>query len=386
MIFIFITLFLDLLGSGLLVPVIPFLVREYSKDALTIGLLAVSFSAAQFIASPVLGVLSDRYGRRPVLLISLLGTTLGYFIFGFANALWLLFAARLLDGFTGGNISTAQAYIADISPPQDRAKNFGLIGAAFGLGFIFGPALGGLLGQISLQAPAFAAGILSLATTIFGFFALPESLPPQKRLQRPIRLKELNPIAQVGDVLQRPVLRGLLLANFAKNFAFSGLQTNFALFTFVRFGLGSGANGAIFSYIGVLAALMQGLIVRRLVKHFREEQLAVVGFGMMAVGFSLISFVPTIWMLYPALTFIPVGSGLVTPTLMGLISKQVAIQEQGTILGASQAIASLTQVVAPVWAGAVFDYVGIGAPYWTGAIWLVVAVWLVATCQIKTER
>jgi len=387
LIFIFLTVFIDLLGGGLLVPVIPFLVGEFNKDALTVGLLSTSFSAAQFIAAPVLGVLSDRYGRRPILLISLLGTAIGYFIFGLANTLWLLFASRLLDGFTGGNISTAQAYIADITPPKDRAKNFGLLGAAFGLGFIFGPGLGGWLSQFSLQTPAFAAGILALISTTFGFFVLPESLPPEKRQKKAILLNELNPFIQIGNALQRPMLRGLLLASFALNFAFSGLQSNFAFFAFTRFGLGPGANGAIFTYIGVLATLMQGIIVRHLVSRFKEEKLAMVGIAVMALGFTLIAVVPTVSLLYFAITFIPVGSSLASPTLTGLISKRVTMQEQGTILGANQSIASLTRVISPIWAGLVFDYINIVAPYWTGAIWLVVAFWVVLfTSRVKQHN
>lgn len=384
--FIFITVCLDLLGVGILIPVIPFFVGQFNQDALMVGLLALSYSAAQFIASPALGLLSDRYGRRPVLLISVVGTGLGYFLFGFANALWLLFTARLIDGFTGGNISVAQAYIADVSSPKDRAKNFGLIGAAFGLGFIIGPALGGWLSQISLQTPAFVAGVLSLFTAAFGFFVLPESLPPERRQREPIALKELNPLRQVGDALRRPDLRRFLLANFAQNFAFSGLQTNFALFTFVRFGLGPQQNGGLFAYIGLVSGLMQGVITGLLVKRFNEQQLTIVGLGLMTLGYAGVALAPEAWTLYPAITLIAVGGGIAIPTLTSTISKRVSPRQQGSILGATQALSSLALTVGPVWAGVTFDYLGANAPYWTGAGWLVVAALLAAGRATSIKR
>lgn len=371
--FLFIAVLLDFLGAGILVPVIPFLVGQFNQDALMVGLLSMSFYAAQLIAAPVLGSLSDRYGRRPVLLISVIGTGLADLLFGFANTLWVLFAARLFDGMTGGNIAVAQAYIADVTSPQNRAKNFGLIGAAFGIGFVFGPALGGWLSQISLQAPAFVAGILSLFTAMFGLFFLPESLPPERRLKGAITLKELNPLCQIRDSLQRPVLRWFLLANFAQNFAFSGLQTNFALFTFVRFGLGPQQNGGIFAYIGIMAVLMQGLITRRLIQRFDEQWLTIVGLGGMALGYAAVAWAPTLWTLYLAITLLAVGSGIAIPTLTGTISKQVSLRQQGSILGATQAISSLALIVGPVWAGLTFDSFGANTPYWTGAICLVVA-------------
>lgn len=384
--FIFITVCLDLLGVGILIPVIPFFVGQFNQDALMVGLLAVSYSAAQFIATPALGILSDRYGRRPVLLICVVGTGLGDFLFGFANTLWLLFAARLIDGFTGGNISVAQAYIADVSSPKDRAKNFGLIGAAFGLGFIIGPALGGWLSQISLQTPAFVAGVLSLLTGAFGFFVLPESLPPERRQRKPIALKELNPLRQVGNALRRPALRRFFLANFALNFAFSGLQTNFALFTFVRFGLGPQQNGGIFAYIGLVSGLMQGVITGLLVKRFSEQLLTVVGLGLMTLGYAGIALAPEAWALYPAITLIAVGGGIAIPTLTSNISKQVSPRQQGSILGATQALSSLALVVGPVWAGVTFDYLGANTPYWTGAGWLVVAALLAAGRASSIKR
>jgi MFS family permease len=378
LLFIFAAVFLDLLGAGLLLPIIPYYVRQFDQDALTVGLLALSFAAAQFLATPALGLVSDRIGRRPVLIFSVLGSGLAYLVFGMAHALWLLFVARIADGFTGGNISTAQAYIADVTTPQERAKNLGLIGAAFGLGFIFGPALGGLLARISLQAPAFAAGGLSLLTAGFGYFVLPESLPADRRRREPIRLRELNPAKQIGAALRRPELRPFLLALFALNFALSGLQTNFPVFTLTRFHLGPEQNAVIFTFLGVIAALMQGVAIRRLVIWFRAKPLEVTGLGLMAAGLLVLAFSSALWMVYAAVAAIAIGSGMATPTLTGTVSRSVSGLEQGMILGTSQSLNSLTRIFGPVWAGLAFDYVGPGAPYWTAAVVVLAAMGVIA--------
>ncbi|MGF1521887.1 MAG: MFS transporter [Leptolyngbyaceae cyanobacterium] len=383
--FIFVTIFLDLLGLGILLPVIPFLVAQFDQAALTVGLLALSYAAAQFAAAPVLGKLSDRYGRRPILLISVLGTGLSNVLFGLATTLWLLFVARLLDGITGGNISVARAYIADVSTDQNRARNFGLIGAAFGVGLVVGPAVGGWLSQFSLQMPAFVAGGMSLVTAAFGFFVLPESLPAAKRQKAPITIGDLNPLKRVGSALRRPILGQFLLANFALNFAFGGLNTNFALFTFARFGLGPDQNGNLFAYIGVVTAFTQGLIIGVLAKRFNEDRLAFLSLWLLAAGYLGLASAPNTGALYAALALISVGGGIAIPTLTSAISRQVSAQQQGAVLGAAQAIDSLALIFGPVWAGITFDSLGTGAPYWTGAIWLVLGGLLVANVLRKTK-
>jgi MFS transporter, DHA1 family, tetracycline resistance protein len=200
--FIFSVVLLDVIGLAILMPVQAYIVRQYSDEAIMVAMIPMLYAGAQFFAAPLLGKLSDRYGRRPVLLISILGSAFGYFLFGVGGALWVLFLSRLLDGFTAGNASTASAYIADVTPPQDRAKNYGFIGMAWGLGFILGPALDGLLSEISLNAPAYAAGILSLLSAVVGYFILPESLPKEKRESKPLRLADLNPFASVFELLR----------------------------------------------------------------------------------------------------------------------------------------------------------------------------------------
>lgn len=372
---IFLIVFLDLMGAGILVPVLPYVVHPYRTDALTVGLMALAFSAAQFAASPFLGVWSDRVGRRPVLLVCLMGTALGYFLFGWAGSLEMLFLARLLAGFAGGSISTAQAYIADVSAPADRAKNFGLIGAAFGLGFILGPALGGALSKISLQAPAFAAGGLSLVTLAVASVLLKESLHMGVRQTALMKMRDLNPFVQIGSALGKPAYRGLMLATFAMSFGMAGLQTNFAVFTHARFGLDAAHNALLFSFLGVMAALTQGLLLRKLAPRMGEAKLAIYGAVAFGVGFIVIAESSALWMLYVAVAFTALGFGLAGPALTGLVSRRALAKEQGVLLGTAQSVGSLTRVIGPVWAGLLFDKIGPAAPYWAGLGWTVLGLW-----------
>lgn len=380
--FVFLTVFLDLLGAGILIPIIPYLVRQFRSDAFTVGMLSVTFSAAQFLAAPALGILSDRFGRRPVLIISIIGSAAGYFLFGWAGSLWVMYLSRVIDGISGGNISTAMACIADISKPQDRAKNFGLIGMAFGLGFIFGPALGGVLSKISISAPAYGAGVLSLITATFGYFMLPETLPVEQRNPSAISFKGLNPLRPVANALKRTELRTLLLALFSLNFAFAGLQTNFAIFTLERFAFGPDDNAWIFAYIGLLAALMQGVVVRRLLPITGEQRLAVQGFIFFAIGFLFIAASSAVWWLYAGVTLVAIGSSFTNPTLNAMVSQRSGAQEQGAILGTTQSVLSLTRVGGPAFAGVVFDRFGSGSPYWIGVL-IIAGALVVAWPELK---
>jgi DHA1 family tetracycline resistance protein-like MFS transporter len=373
---IFLIVFLDLMGAGILVPVIPFVVQPYRSDALTVGLLALAFSAAQFAAAPLLGAWSDRHGRRPVLLVCLAGTAASYFLFGAAWSLAVLFAARLLSGFAGGSITAAQAYIADISEPRDRAKNFGLIGAAFGLGFILGPAMGGALSRISLSAPAYASGALSLLTLAVAAVTVKETLPPEQRRQHAVCWRDLDPLRQISGALRRAEFRELMLATFALNFAMAGLQTNFPVFTHARFGLDASGNAVLFSFLGLMAALTQGYLLRRLTRRVSEAVLAVWGGCLFAAGFAAAAAAHVVWLLYVSVALTALGYGLAGPALTGLISRRAGAGEQGALLGTAQSASSLTRVIGPVWAGAVFDHLSDGAPYWSGALFsLAAAFW-----------
>lgn len=374
---VYATMFLDVLGLGVLIPVLPYFARQFDTNAMTVGLLSSAFSMAQFASSPFLGALSDRIGRRPVILFNILGSALAYYLFGFAGTLALLMGARILEGITGGSISTSQAYIADITPPAERMKRFGLIGAVFGVGFVFGPAFGGFLSTFSLAAPAYAAGTLCLLAAVFGYFMLPESLPKEKRNTSRLTLGDANPFKQIWLALRRDSIRAVLMAIFFVNVAFSGLQSNFALLTLTRFNMGPQQNALIFVYIGVLSIIMQGFVVRRIPKTWNPVSLARNGLFVMAIGFYLVSLAQVEWHLFPALAIIALGNGFAAPNLTGLVSRRVSDSEQGTVLGSSQAILSSTRIVGPLWAGFVFDWLGSGAPYWTGAILILASVAIV---------
>ncbi len=377
LVIVFATIFLDVLGLGVLIPVLPYYARQFNTDAATVGWLSVAFSAAQFFSSPFLGALSDRIGRRPVILGNILGSAFAYFLFGWANTLWLLMGARVLEGITGGSISSAQAYIADVTPPAERMKRFGLIGAVFGLGFILGPAFGGFLSKISLAAPAYAAGTLCLLAAIFGYFFLPESLPLERRRTAPITLADFNPFTRIFDAVSRPAIRSILASIFLVNVAFSGLQSNFAVFTLTRFNMGPSENAYIFVYIGALSIFMQGVVVRRMPKTWNPMIVSGVGLTLMAFGFYAISLTQKPWHLFPAIAILAFGNGVAAPTLTSLVSRRVGEHEQGSILGSTQAIISATRVVGPLFAGYAFDALGSGSPYWSGSLMTVLAVAIV---------
>jgi len=377
--FIFIVVLLDLLGLNLLVPVQAYIVREYNSDATTVGLLTVIYAAAQFIAAPILGLISDRVGRRPVLLICLLGSAIGYFIFGIGGALWVLFLSRLIDGITGGNLSVATAYVADVTPPEKRAQNFALIGAAFGFGFMLGPALGGMLGNISLALPAFVAGGLSLLNLIFGFFVLPESLPKEARAGQ--KRSDLNPFTAMVEMFRVPNLGGLLASNFIFLFAFAGMTTNIAVFLIEKFDVQPFQFALVFALAGVVNIVVQGGLIRVLAPRYGEKRLAMVGLSIIAVGWVAMVSVPAMWMVYVLAAISSVGSAFAMPTLSALASNRVTQNQQGKLAGVSTSIGGLANVVGPLWAGAAYDYLMPGAPYWSSAAFLLIALLMVARVQ-----
>lgn len=385
LIFILVTVFIDMLGLGILIPVIPFVVRQFSESAFTVGLLSMSFALFQFFAAPILGRLSDRYGRRPLLLLSLLGSAIGYVLFGLARSLTMLFTARIVDGISGGNISIAQAYIADVTEPKDRSRNFGLLGATFALGFIIGPAIGGGLSHYwGLSAPAYFAGALAFANTLLGFFVLPETRPAAKRTYAPMTFRALNPIGTVIRGMQHEHLGAVFLAIFAFNVAFSGLQSNFSLFTLARFDWGPQQNAVLFSVIGISGALTQAVIMRRVVKTFGDQSIATVGLWIQACAYMFIAFVWAPWMVFLGSSVMALGVGITTPTLSGIVSNSVSDKEQGVTLGTVQSVTALTRIVGPLWAGFAFDWLGPGSPYWSGAIMIAIAAVLIT--RAKPQR
>jgi MFS family permease len=288
--------------------------------------------------------------------------------FGIGGALWVLFLSRLIDGFTAGNASTAAAYIADVTPPQQRAKNFGFIGMAYGLGFILGPTLGGVLSQISLDAPAYAAGLLSLLSAIVGFFILPESLPREKRQTKPWRAAELNPFASIREMLRRPTVRGLLIAQSLFFFVFNGNNSVLPVFLIDKFTVQPWQLAVLFAAGGLVMAIVQGGLVGPLVKRFGEKPLAVNSLVLQALAAAAIVVVPALWMLFPVIVVNNIGTGLIWPTLGALLANRVSSDEQGKLSGVGTALGSLMSIFGPLWAGTAYDRIAPTAPFWIGAI------------------
>lgn len=348
---IFTTVFIDLVGFGIVIPVLPYYAEstQFNAGPRTIGILFASYSIMQLIFSPVLGRLSDKHGRRPVLLISIIGTGIGFLILGFATTLWMLFLGRILDGITGGNISTAQAYIADITTPADRAKGMGLIGAAFGLGFVFGPAIGGILSRWGVGVPFLFAAGLCFANALLLYFTLPETVTPD----HPARVSAAGGrgFAKLVESLKNPRLGFVLIIYFLFVVAFSIMTTSFSLYTMFRFGYDAQHTGYLFTYVGILAVIVQGGLIGRLVKRFGELQLVVAGAFLFAGSLFAIPFVgPETGGLMALLVgggLFSIGNSLSAPSLTSLASKSVGPAEQGSVLGVTQSVASLARAVGP---------------------------------------
>jgi len=348
---IFTTVFIDLVGFGIVIPVLPFYAEgsRFNATPRIVGLLFASYSVMQLIFAPILGRLSDKYGRRPVLLISILGTGVGFLLLGFATTLWMLFAGRVLDGITGGNISTAQAYIADVTSKEDRAKGMGLIGAAFGLGFVFGPAIGGILSHWGIAVPFFFAAGLCFANAALLYFTLPETVTAD----HPARTSASSGrgFSQLIQSLSNHRLAFVIGIYFLFIVAFSIMTTSFSLFTMFRYGYDAQHTGYLFAYVGVLSVIVQGGLIGRLVKKFGELSLVILGAFLFAGSLFAVPFVgPEAGGLLALLIgggLFSIGNSLSAPSLTSLGSKSVGAAEQGSVLGVMQSVASLARAVGP---------------------------------------
>ena len=352
---IFITVFIDLVGFGIVIPVLPFYAEgtRFGATPSQVGLLFASYSVMQLVFAPVLGRLSDKYGRRPILLASLLGTALGFLILGFATTLWMLFIGRIIDGISGGNISTAQAYIADVTTKENRAKGMGLIGAAFGLGFVFGPAIGGVLSRWGINVPFMFAGSLALANAVLLYFTLPETVSRD----HPARVSAASGRGwhQLVASLKKPRLGFVLTIYFLSIVAFSIMTATFSLFLMFRLGYDAFHNGWIFAFVGVISAIIQGGLIGRLVKKFGEPTLVILGGLLFTASLLGIPFVTSSTGLFAILTlgaFTSIGQALTAPSLTSLASKSADASQQGAVLGVTQSVASLARAVGPSLAAA----------------------------------
>jgi DHA1 family tetracycline resistance protein-like MFS transporter len=361
LVIIFITVFIDLLGFGIIIPLLPFYAESFGASAFAIGLLGTSFSLMQFLFSPLWGRWSDRIGRKPIILVGLLGSCLSYVTMALAGSLTLLFIARILGGIAGANIPTAQAYIADITTPENRAKGMGMVGAAFGLGFIFGPAIGGLLSRYSPETPMWCAAALCLGNFIAAWFLLPES----RRVSDDTRT--LGRMEAFRHAMRQPTLVLILALYFIVTMAFSGFEATFALFTEARFGYTAASIGFLFAFIGLILSLIQGVFVGRVVKRVGERRLIPAAIFLIAVSIGFIPFVWNVPTLLVALGFLAVGMGFNNPSLSSMVSKLSHEDDQGGILGLASSIASLGRVVGPAWGGYLYDAYGMTTPYLSAA-------------------
>lgn len=380
MLILFLIVFIDLVGFGVVIPLLPFYGEHFQADPFTVSLLMATYSLGQFVAAPLWGRMSDRIGRRPVLIISLAGAVVSYIFLGFATTLWMLFLARLVGGLMAGNISAAFAYIADITTPENRARGMGIVGAAFGLGFIAGPAIGGILaGPDPLNAdytsPALAAAALSFVALVMAMLRLKESLPPEQRLKLQNQPR-VGRFQLLRETAARPGIGMLLLISFLATFVFAGMETTFAMWSRRQFGWGPEQNGYLFAFIGIIAAILQGGVVGRLAKRFGEANLIVQGAVALAIGMAAIPFCTTVEALMAAMVVVAYGFSVITPSLNSLISLRTDSANQGTVMGTARATTTMARVVGPAWAGILFASLGRDWPYIGGTVVMVVVAWL----------
>lgn len=369
---LFFTVFIHLLGFGIIIPLLPYFAERFGASGVTVGLLTTSFSLAQFLFAPIWGRLSDRIGRRPVLLGSLILTGISYLVFAVAGSLPVLFISRIFAGVAGATLSTAQAYIADTTTSENRTRGMGLIGAAFGMGFIFGPAMGGVLSRWGFSVPAYAAAGLALTAFLFALFLLPESLPPEERAVAAQRRRKAT---SWREALGRPTVGVALVLFFVATLCFSGMEAILALFCERYFHWGPHEIGYLFAYVGIVAAVLQVGIVGTLAKRFGERALVRVGLALMGAAFVTAGAVPPIALFLVTMGVIAIGSGLITPSLSALVSLATPPDEQGGILGIYQSLGSLGRAVGPFLGGLVYDVVSAGAPLWmAGTVLLLAAI------------
>ncbi len=375
---IFLIVFVDLLGFSLILPLLPYYAATFGAEAFVTGLLVASYAVAQLIGAPLLGRWSDRAGRRPVLLISILGTFIGFLLLGFAGALWILFLSRVIDGLTGGNISIAQAYIADVTDEKNRAKGLGMIGAAFGLGFIIGPAVGGALSAFGYAVPAFAAAALSLINLLAVFLFLPESLTAERRATIAAQKRPPFTLRALIVALNRPRVGPLLHTRFFFGLAFALFQSVFALYAQYRLGLTAQTTGYVLAYVGLLSVLVQGVAIGKLTARFAESWLIFAASVVMGLSLLAWAFAPNLIALLVILAPMAFAGGTLNTVLSSALTKAVTREEIGGTLGLASSVESVTRVIAPTLGGFLIEFYGAGAPGIFSAlvmVWVMTFVW-----------
>jgi DHA1 family tetracycline resistance protein-like MFS transporter len=375
--FIFITLLIDSIGFGIIIPVMPTLITQMIHGNLSVaseygGWLTFAYSFMQFICAPIVGNLSDKYGRRPVLLFSLFGFGVDYLFLSVAPTIWWLFVGRIIAGITGASFTTASAYIADISTPEKRAQNFGLIGAAFGLGFIIGPGIGGQLTNYGIRFPFFAAAVLALLNWLYGYFILPESLSKEHRRQ--FEWKRANPLGSLMQLKKYPAVAGLIVSLILVYISVHAVQSTWTFYNMEKFNWTPQLVGYSLTFVGVMIALVQGGLIRVIIPKLGKERSVYVGLCLYSIGFLLFAFATKGWMMFAFLIPYALG-GIAGPSIQGIISTHVPPNEQGELQGALTSLMSATSIVGPVLMTSLFAYftdknaplIFPGAPFAMGA-------------------
>lgn len=385
MAFILITLFIDVMGIGIIIPVLPALIKQFvggSTDVASwyLGVISASYALMQFLCAPVMGALSDHFGRRPVLLASLFGLAIDFLIQGFSPTIGWLFVGRLIAGVMGASFTTAHAYIADVSTPENRAQNFGLAGVMFGLGFIFGPVFGGLLGGVHLRLPFFVSAGLALVNWLYGYFILPESLSAEHR--SPFDLRRAHPFSTLRLLKQYPIVSGLAKSLVCLSLAQRGLENVWVLFTMFMFNWSELTNGLVLGLVGVMAVIVQGGLVRPFISYFGEKQAVIFGLAVSAIAFAGYGLAVHGWMVLAFIVFGSLG-GIAGPAIQSIVAGAVPASDQGKIQGALTSLVSLTNIVAPLlFTTAVFGYFTsehapvqvAGAPFLLGSTLIFIAL------------
>ncbi len=389
---IYLTVFLDILGFGLIIPLLPFYAQKFGADAGTIGLLMASNAVVQFLFNPIWGRVSDKYGRRPVMLLTVFGSAIAYCLFGFADSVFLLFVSRILAGVTGATIGVAQSFVADLTTRDNRSKVLGQLGAAFGLGFVFGPALSGFLAspEIYLKSvnygidlsylaphsysmPGYISGFLSLINFVMVYMFLPESnanVSKEKKDRKAFDWDAFKIVMRNNEMIT------LIGIQFISMVSLSNLFATFSLFLQEKFNYGIFESSMVFAYFGICSSFIQGFLVAKLVKRFSEVKLLAISTFLLFLGMSLISYMPNIYLILVASTIIFFGNGIINPCLTSLITQRANENQTGITLGVSQSISSLARIFGPLWGGFIFQFAGYHYPYITGGILALVSFFM----------
>jgi MFS transporter, DHA1 family, tetracycline resistance protein len=385
-VFVFVTVLLDMLALGMIIPVLPKLVVDFlggdtARAAQIFGVFGTAWALMQFVFSPVQGALSDRFGRRPLILMSNFGLGLDYVLMALAPSLIWLFVGRVISGITAASISTAYAYIADVTPGEKRAARFGLLGVAFGAGFVFGPALGGLAGNVSPRLPFWIAAALSLANALYGWLVLPESLPPERRTR--FSLRRANPLGALALLRSQPQLSGLATVNFLSNLSHASLPSISVLYMRYRYGWDERTVGFTMAGVGLCAMIVQGGLIGRTVRRFGERTTLIMGLGFGVAGFAVFAFAPTGVLFWSGIPLLSLW-GFASPSALGLMSRRVSGSEQGQLQGANASLMGVANMLGPGLFTQVFAlFIGTGGVWHLpGAAFLLAAALLVAAAAV----